>query len=80
MTLKRPFRSNSALSNVSPSRPVIPEAERYTYVIVNDDFARAVSELQAIVVAERCRRQVRLPQVRGRYPVDWSRSGADDKE
>lgn len=65
---------------LAKARSVIPEVERYGYVIVNDDFARAVTELRSIIVAERCRRQVRLPRIRRRYPVDWSRSGTDDKE
>jgi guanylate kinase len=29
---------------------------QYEYIVVNDDLARAVSDLQAIVTAERCRR------------------------
>jgi len=38
--------------------------EEYQYSIVNDDFTRAVVELNAIILAERCRLQRRQPFVR----------------
>ncbi len=39
----------------------IAEFVRYDYVVVNDDFEQALRELEAIVVAERCRRRHRSP-------------------
>ncbi len=55
-----------------PSRSVLEErlgvaAEeiakfvRYHYVVINDDFEQALRELEAIVVAESCRRRHRTP-------------------
>lgn len=35
---------------------------RYDYLVVNDDFDQAVRELEAILVAERCKRRQRLHQ------------------
>tara|TARA_B100000586_G_scaffold169494_1_gene123619 strand:+ start:456 stop:914 length:459 start_codon:yes stop_codon:yes gene_type:complete len=35
---------------------------RYDYLVVNDDFDQAVRELEAILVAERCKRRQRLDQ------------------
>lgn len=37
---------------------------RYDYIVINDDFEQAVRELEAIVVAERCRRRLRDPTAR----------------
>ena len=37
----------------------IAEFVRYDYVVVNDEFEQALRELEAIVVAERCRRRHR---------------------
>ncbi len=37
----------------------IAEFVRYDYVVINDDFAQALRELEAIVVAESCRRRHR---------------------
>ena len=63
------------------ARSVIPEAESFDYVIVNDDVREAVRDLEAIIRAERSRRAVRLEQVRSRYPVEWRRdAGGDTKE
>lgn len=65
---------------LAKARSVIPQAARYDYVIVNDDFAEAVLELRSIIIAERSRVRVRLPQVKGRYPIDWSRRTDDQRE
>jgi len=35
---------------------------RYDYLVINDDFNQAVRELEAILVAERCKRRQRLHQ------------------
>lgn len=40
---------------LSNARHEIPEAEWYDYIVVNDDFARALETLKAIVIAEGCR-------------------------
>jgi len=53
------------------ARSVLPEAASFDYVVVNDDVRRATGDLEAIIRAERNRTRVRLPQVKGRYPVDW---------
>lgn len=37
----------------------IAQFMRYNYVIINDDFDQAVRELEAILIAERCRRRKR---------------------
>ncbi len=65
---------------LAKARTVIPEAVRYDYVIVNEDFAEAVTQLRSIIVAERCRRGRVLPRIMARYPVDWGRAQADEKE
>ncbi len=40
---------------VDNARQEIGEAPWYDYTIINDDFSAAVSELKAILIAERCR-------------------------
>lgn len=65
---------------LAKARSVIPEAASFDYVIVNDDVSRAVSELRAIIQAERARVRVRLPQVMSRYPVAWPRDRAGEGE
>lgn len=65
---------------LAKARSVIPEAVSFDYVIVNDDVSRAVSELRAIIQAERARARVRLPQVMSRYPVDWGRGTGTESE
>ncbi len=65
---------------LAKARSVIPEASSFDYVIVNDDVSRAVSELRAIIQAERARTRVRLPQVKSRYPVAWPRGTAEERE
>lgn len=39
----------------------------YDYLVFNDELAQAVEELKSIVVAERCRRSVRLSKVQTLY-------------
>lgn len=71
----RGSESGPALAErLAKARTVIPEAVRYDYLIVNEDFAQAVTELRSIIIAERCRREHRLPELMPRYPVDWSRA------
>ena len=43
------------------ARIEISASARYDYLVVNDDLDRAGSELNAIVTAERCRRERTLP-------------------
>lgn len=42
---------------LAAARVEISASARYDYLVVNDDLTRAGRELQAIVVAERCRRE-----------------------
>ncbi|HEY8369531.1 MAG TPA: guanylate kinase [Thermodesulfobacteriota bacterium] len=65
---------------LAKARSVIPEAASFDYIIVNDDVSRAVTELRAIIQAERARTRVRLPQVMHRYPVAWHTGSRDRKE
>lgn len=40
----------------------ITEYKEYEYVIINDDFSEALSELKAIIISERCRRERIAPE------------------
>ena len=42
----------------------------YDYLLFNDELDQAVEELKSIVVAERCRRSVRLPKVQTLFNLD----------
>lgn len=42
---------------LAAARVEIGASARYDYLVVNDDLARAGKDLQAIVIAERCRRE-----------------------
>jgi guanylate kinase len=71
----RGTEQGSALEQrLATARSVIPEAASFDYVIVNDDVRRAIDDLTAVIRAERLRSRVRLPLVKGRFPVDWSRA------
>jgi guanylate kinase len=39
----------------------------YDYLLFNDDLGQAVEELKSIIVAERCRRSVRLPRAQNLF-------------
>lgn len=51
------LRLNNAISELKAF-------EEYQYLIINDDFSRAVEELKSIILAERCRLQRRRSLVR----------------
>ena len=48
-------------------RAELKEAHWYDYLVVNDDKATALSQLQAIVAAARCRTPQLWPQLAPRY-------------
>jgi guanylate kinase len=62
---------------LAKAQSVIPEAASFDYVIVNDDVRQAIGDLTAIIRAERLKSRVRLPQVKGRFPVSWPRTAGD---
>ena len=43
----------------------IAQFVRYDYLVINDDFDEAVRELEAILIAERCKRRQRTYQASG---------------
>jgi guanylate kinase len=47
----------------------IRECRWYDYVIVNDHFPRAVEELKAVVMAERCRVSRQTEDILRRYDI-----------
>ena len=49
---------------IANARGEMSRAGEYDYIIINDDFDRAVEELKAIFIAERCRTERRLPLAR----------------
>jgi guanylate kinase len=63
---------------LAKARSVVSQAASFDYVIVNDDVGWATADLEAIIRAERLRTRVRLPHVKGRYPVDWDRGAAGE--
>jgi len=48
------------------ARTEIRASARYDYLVVNDDFDRALEELESIITAERCRRERAAGHVVGR--------------
>jgi guanylate kinase len=48
-------------------REELKEAHWYDYLVINDDKATALSQLQAIVAAARCRASQLWPQLAPRY-------------
>lgn len=62
-TLERRLRSRASDDEgdierrLQTAREEITASEKYDYIIVNDELPAAVSQLQSIVTAERCRRQ-----------------------
>jgi guanylate kinase len=52
--LDSPDRIGARLAGASAE---VAEAERYDYVVLNNDVERATEELKAIIAAERCRRR-----------------------
>jgi guanylate kinase len=48
---------------ISNAREEIRQAAWYDYLVVNDDFAVALAELKAVIVAERCRAARNLPLI-----------------
>jgi len=50
---------------LTEARNEISHCGDFDYLVVNDDFGAAVSQLQAIVSAERCRRRVAQPALEG---------------
>ncbi len=52
---------------ISNARQEIREAPWYDYVIINDQFPEAVSQLKAIITAERCRASRVLPGLAGKF-------------
>jgi guanylate kinase len=46
---------------LAAARAEISASTRYDYLVVNDDLIRAGNDLEAIVVAERCRRERAIP-------------------
>ncbi len=51
-------------------RSELAEVPWYDFVVVNDDLAEALGQLQAIVKAGRCRTSFLWPQLAPRFPVD----------
>ncbi len=47
----------------------IKESRWYDYIIVNNQFSRAVEELKSVIVAERCRTSRALKTVAGMYEI-----------
>jgi len=45
----------AARRRLERTRPELEQADRYDYVVVNDDLSRTVDRLEAIITAERCR-------------------------
>ena len=43
----------------------IAQFVRYDYLVINNDFDQAVRELEAILIAERCKRGQRTHEVSG---------------
>jgi guanylate kinase len=62
-TLERRLRSRGSDETIDierrleTAREEITASEQYDYIIVNDELETAVADLQAIVTAERCRRE-----------------------
>jgi guanylate kinase len=51
------------------ARGEIAESVWYDYLIVNDDFQLALSQLKAVIIAERCRTERVLPTLKGKFDV-----------
>jgi guanylate kinase len=45
----------------------IKSCSRYDYIVINDDLEKAISEAQAIIVSERCRRARRMDWVSAHF-------------
>jgi guanylate kinase len=45
----------------------------YDYIIINDDLNEAVSNLRSIIIAERCKRERILPQIKESFRIENSR-------
>jgi guanylate kinase len=52
---------------IANARGEIGHAPRYDYLVVNDDFSLAFSQLKAIIVAEGLRTRLALPTLQGRF-------------
>lgn len=52
---------------LAQGRQDLAEAHWYDYLVVNDDLETALRELQAIVLASRCRTHRRWPALSGRF-------------
>lgn len=47
----------------------VKESAWYDYLVVNDDFARALQELKSIIIAEQCRTRRVLPSVSSVFDI-----------
>jgi len=47
----------------------VKEAAWYDYLVVNDDFSRALEKLKSIIIAEQCRTAKVLPSVSGVFNI-----------
>jgi guanylate kinase len=54
-------------SRISKAQEEIKNCVYYDYLIINDNLEEAVVEAQAVIRAERCRRPVRLPEIKERF-------------
>ena len=52
---------------IANAKGEISHAPRYDYLVVNDDFPRALAELKAVVVAEGLRTRLVLPSLQDRF-------------
>ncbi|HKY32646.1 MAG TPA: guanylate kinase [Candidatus Polarisedimenticolia bacterium] len=57
--------ADEAQRRLLKARAEMEKCGQYDYLVVNDDFARALRELESIVLAQRARRQRRMEACRG---------------
>jgi guanylate kinase len=49
----------------------IKNCMEYDYIVINQDLEKAISEVQSIIISERCRAVQRAPVIRKLYPISF---------
>ena len=67
---RRTDSEDEILKRLKNAREELKHIESYDYLLINDDFDHAVSLLQSIIDAERCKRERVLPQVKSLFQLE----------